>query len=160
MADKADIEAQFWSALKADKTMMIGLDGVDDGHTRPMAAQVRDDEGPIWFFTSADNALVQRLQPGARAIATFVSRDHDLFASVHGAFSLDQNRAVIDELWNPYVAAWYEGGKDDPNLRLLRLDPDKGEIWLGGTGFLAGLKMLVGMDPEPEFRERTAKVQL
>ena len=31
-------EAKFWAALKSDMTMMLGLDGVEDGHTRPMSA--------------------------------------------------------------------------------------------------------------------------
>ncbi|MGB8313532.1 MAG: pyridoxamine 5'-phosphate oxidase family protein [Aestuariivirga sp.] len=26
-------------------------------------------------------------------------------------------------LWNRFVVAWYEKGKDDPKLMLLRLDP-------------------------------------
>jgi general stress protein 26 len=54
-------EAKFWKALKSDMTMMIGLDGVEDGHARPMAAQLEEHRGPIWFFTSKDNALVQQL---------------------------------------------------------------------------------------------------
>ena len=29
---------------------------------------------------------------------------------------------MIDRLWNPFVAAWFEG-KDDPKLQLLRFDP-------------------------------------
>ena len=57
---------------------------------------------------------------GQRTIATFTSKGHDLFATVHGRLSLDNDRAVIDRLWNCYVAAWYERGKDDPKLALLR----------------------------------------
>jgi general stress protein 26 len=57
---------------------------------------------------------VQKLELGDRAIATFASKGHDLFATLHGSVSLDNDRAVIDRLWNRFVAAWYEGGKDDP----------------------------------------------
>jgi general stress protein 26 len=49
-----------------------------------------------------------------------VSKDHDLFASLHGELAIDDDRATIDQLWNRYVAAWFEGGKNDPKLRLLR----------------------------------------
>ena len=30
---------------------------------------------------------------------------------------------TIDRLWNPFVAAWFEGGKSDPKLALLRFEP-------------------------------------
>jgi general stress protein 26 len=117
MPTPQELEAKFWKALKADMTMMLGLDGIEDGHARPMTAQVEQDRGPIWFFTSKDNALVQKLGRGNRSIATFASKGHDLFATLHGRLTLDNDRAVIDRLWNRYVAAWYEGGKDDPSWR-------------------------------------------
>ncbi|MFZ0848061.1 MAG: pyridoxamine 5'-phosphate oxidase family protein, partial [Hyphomicrobiaceae bacterium] len=128
-----ELEAKFWKALKSDMTMMLGLDGVEDGHARPMTAQVEADRGPIWFFTARDNALVQNLANGDRAIATFTSKGHDLFATIHGSVRLDNDGAVIDRLWNRYIAAWYQGGKDDPQLALLRLDPERAEIWLDAS---------------------------
>ena len=141
-------------------TVMLGLDGVEDGHTRPMTAQLDGQHGPIWFFTSKDNALVNELNLNDRAIATFSSKGHDLFATVHGRLSVDMNRATLDKLWNRFVAAWFEGGKDDPKLCLLRLDPEKGEIWLEGSSLVAGVKMLLGMDPKKQYKDHVAKVSL
>jgi general stress protein 26 len=160
MATPADLEAKFWKALKSDMTMMLGLDGVEDGHARPMTAQLDGERGPIWFFASKDNAIVQKLDRGNRAIATFASKGHDLFASVHGTLSVDTDRAVIDKLWNRYVAAWFQGGKDDPKLALLRLDPEQGEIWLDASSVVAGIKMLLGADPKEEYKDKVAKVAL
>lgn len=160
MATPAELEAKFWKALKSDMTMMLGLDGVEDGHARPMTAQLDGDQGPIWFFTSKDNAIVQKLGRGNRAIATFASKGHDLFATVHGSLSVDSNRAVIDMLWNRYVAAWFEGGKNDPKLTLLRLDPEQGEIWLDASSLVAGIKMMLGADPKEEYKDKIAKVVL
>jgi hypothetical protein len=69
-----ELEQKFWKALKTDMTLMLGLDGVEDGHARPMTAQLEhDDRGPIWFFTAKDHAIVQKLPQGNRAIATFAS---------------------------------------------------------------------------------------
>ena len=155
-----ELEAKFWKALKSDMTMMLGLDGVEDGHARPMTAQVEADRGPIWFFTARDNALVQNLANGDRAIATFTSKGHDLFATIHGSVRLDNDRAVIDRLWNRYIAAWYQGGKDDPQLALLRLDPERAEIWLDASSLVAGIKMLLGADPKADYKGRVAELRL
>ena len=48
-----EIEAKFWKALKSDMTMMLGLDGVEDGHARPMTAQLDADRGPMPATTVA-----------------------------------------------------------------------------------------------------------
>jgi general stress protein 26 len=63
-------------------------------------------------------------------------------------------------LWNPWVAAWYEGGKDDPKLALLRFDPASAEIWRNGSSLLAGLQLLFGGTPKAEFKDSVAKVSL
>ena len=160
MPTPQELEAKFWKALKSDMTMMLGLDGVEDGHTRPMTAQTEGERGPIWFFTAKDHAIVQRLGPQNRAIATFTSKGHDLFATVHGSLRLDNDRAVIDRLWNRYVAAWYESGKDDPNLALLRLDAERAEIWLDASSLVAGIKMLLGADPKQDYKDNVAQVRL
>ena len=160
MPDTQEMEARFWKALAADRIVMLGLDGVEDGHARPMSAQVEGDRGPIWFFTSTDSAIVRLLPKGDRAIATFASKGHDLFATIHGTLSRDDDRAVIDRLWNRYVAAWYEGGKDDPKLALLRLDAETAEIWLDASSLLAGIKMLFGADPKADYKDKVARVTL
>ena len=58
MASPQEIEAKFWKALALDMTVMLGLDGVEDGHARPMTAQLDGERSPIWFFTAKDNAIV------------------------------------------------------------------------------------------------------
>lgn len=154
------LKDKFWKALKSDMTMMIGLDGIEDGHARPMTAQFEGESGPIWFFTSNENALCSKAGDGERAIATFASKGHDLFATIHGTLREDTDRAAVDRLWNRYVAAWYEGGKDDPKLALLRLDPERAEIWLDASSVVAGIKMLLGSDPKSGYKDKVAKVDL
>ena len=160
MTTPQELESRFWKSLKSDRTLMLGLDGVEDGHSRPMTAQFEGDAGgPIWFFTANDNAVVKKLGNGHRAIAAFASKDHELFASIKGNLSLNTNRAVVERLWNPFVAAWYEG-KDDPKLALLRLDVEHAEIWLNASSLLAGVKMLLGVDPKSDYQDKVAEVDL
>ena len=160
MPTPQEIETRFWKALKSDMTVMIGLDGVEEGHSRPMTAQVEGDHGPIWIFTAKDTSLVEALSAGNRATATFASKGHDLFASIRGTLAIDNNREVIDRLWNSFVAAWYEGGKEDPKLVLLRFDTHDAEIWLDESSLLAGVKLLLGIDPKKDYKTKDAEVSL
>lgn len=159
MADNKQIEARFWKALRSDPVMMLGVDGVEDGFARPMAAQIDEDRSPIWFFASSDNHIVDAVREGRRAIAT-VAIKGELYASVRGNLSVSQDRAMVDKLWSPMAKAWFENGKDDPKLRLLRLDAEEAEIWLDGSSLVAGVKSLLGIDPKEDYKDDQAAVQL
>ena len=160
MTTDADLQKALWKALKSDRTVMLAVAGADKSHARPMTAQFENDQSPIWFFTSADNGLVEAIAHSNAAVATFSAKGHDLFATLHGTLSLDTDRATIDRLWNGFIAAWFEGGKDDPNLRLLRLDAETAEIWLNENNFVASVKMLLGIDPKADYADKSAKVSL
>ena len=159
MSKQQELESKFWKALKSDRTLMLGIDGAEDGHSRPMTALVEDESGPIWFFTGKPNAVVENLHKGHRAIAAFSSKGHDLFASIHGELSVSTDRAVIDRLWNPFIAAWFDG-KDDPKLVLLRFDPAHAQVWLNESNLLAGVKMLFGADPKTDYKDKVGDVNL
>jgi len=162
MNTPADIEQKFWKELKADMTVMLALTGSDDGHARPMTAQLDGDEGPIWFFGSTDSALSRGLGTtgSGSAVFTFVAKNHNLFASVNGTLSVETNREMVERLWNPYVGAWYDG-KDDPKLLLMRMNPKEGQIWLDGSSLIAGIKMMLGVsDPRRDYADKVAKVDL
>lgn len=160
MPSDAEIEAKFWKELKSSPFVMLGLDGARDGHTQPMTAQTEGDEGPIWFFATKDNSLVAAMKDSHRAIATYTAKGHDVFASIHGTLSVDTDRANVDRLWNSHAEAWYENGKDDPKLALLRLDTERAEIWIGGSSIGAAISRLMGKDPKADYKDKVAEVSL
>lgn len=183
MTDAKEFETKLWSAIESDRTVMLGLgehapggpggpgarSGQDphEGHARPMTAQVEEGRdgrlgGPIWFFTSTDNMLVGRLhEAGAPAFAHFASKGHDLFACIHGTLSIDNDPAAIERLWNAYVAAWFEGGKTDPRLVLLRFDAEHAEVWKDASSVVAGFRMMLGIaDPKKDYRDKKASIPL
>ncbi|MFI4966655.1 MAG: pyridoxamine 5'-phosphate oxidase family protein [Caulobacterales bacterium] len=165
MPNQVEIEAKFWDAVKSDRTMMVSLTGVDDGLGQPMTAQLDEDangdrRGPLYFFTAKDTDLAQEMGGRHRAAINFASKNHELFAAVEGELIADDDPATIDRLWNRFVAAWFEGGKDDPKLQLLRFEPRDAHIWLNEHSTFAGVKMLLGRDPKDDYRDKTAQVRL
>jgi general stress protein 26 len=160
MARERELEEKFWKALKNDRTLMIGLVESDDD-PQPMTAQLDGDKesGPIYIFTSSDTDLARHLEQAGEATAQFASKGHDLFAALRGRLSLYNDRETIDRLWNPFVAAWFEG-KSDPKLRLLRYDVERAHIWLNENSLFAGVKLLLGADPKKDYADKTADVRM
>lgn len=166
MNKEAELEASLWKSLRADRTAMVALTSPVAGSVaaRPMTVLTDGDEtpyrGPLYIFTATGNALADAVAAGPQvATAHFASKGHDLFAAIYGRLSLSGDHAVIDRLWNPFVAAWYDG-KDDPRLRLLRLDPAEAEIWADANSLIAGIKMLLGIDPKKDYEDKTATIPL
>jgi general stress protein 26 len=159
MATPQEIEDKFWKSLSNDRMLMLGLES-ENGHTRPMTAQIDAPHAPMWFFTSTESPLVSGLRMHNRAVATYASKGHDLFASVRGVLALEEDRDVLDRLWSRSVAAWYEGGKEDPRLALLRFDPDDAQVWLNDASLLTEVKLLFGADPKKVLGTAAATVPL
>lgn len=172
MATDAEIRTKFWKALRSDRTMFLGMAEGEDGHARPMTAQLEDElykdgeySGPIWFFTSTDGSLYRSVQQAElagetpRAMAHFASKGHDVWATVHGTLSTSRDHATIDRLWNRFVAAWYESN-DDPKIALVCLNGEDAEIWIDASSLVAGIKMLIGIDPKKDYEGKVAEVKL
>ena len=158
MTDSRELESRLWKHLKDDRTVMLGATGIAP---RPMTAIAENDQAPLWFFTAADTELGEALdgQRSVQAIASFAAKDHSLFAAIGGDLVLDNDPAVIDRLWNPFIAAWFEG-KDDPKLRLLRMDAADAQVWLNEHSLIAGTKLLLGIDPKKSYEDKAGKVDL
>ncbi len=159
-APEIELKQLFWKELQDSPFVMLGLQGVEDSRTRPMTAQVdvpedgdKQDGGGMYFFGSKTESLVTAMGQTHKAVATFAAKGHKLFAHIHGQLVLDQDRAVIERLWNPIIASWYKDGKDDPDLALIRFDTSKAEIWKAETGATlkaAAMKALFNVDPGKE----------
>ncbi len=160
MTDTHDIAEKFWKSLKSDRTAMVWVEG--SAGSRPMTVLVDPDtgKGPLWIFTSNETDLVQGLTGARRAALAFSSKGHDVFGSVDGDIAVSDDRATLDRLWNPFVAAWFEGGKDDPKLTLLRFDATEAKVWIDGSSLLAGVKILLGVDPKTDYQDKVAEIDV
>ena len=163
MTDTQKIEDSFWKSLRSDMTVMLVLCEAADDRARPMTAQIDGDAdiGPIYFFGGKDSSLYQKLgSTPAKAEFTHVPKGHELFAAVEGELSVCHDNAVLERLWNPFVAAWYPGGKEDPNLVLLKMEIGEAKVWLNSNSLVAGIKMLFGVDPKKNYSDKVATLDL
>ena len=158
MPDKTDdqITQDMWKAMASSPFVMVALTD-DHHHAAPMTAQLDPDaDGKFWFYTSKDN----RLAPGGRAMAQFVAKGHDLYACIAGTLVEETSEAVKDRYWSKQVEAWFDGGRDDPNLLMLRFELDSAEIWEADTSIAGKFKMLTGQTVKPQEAGSHAEVAL
>jgi general stress protein 26 len=97
--------------------------------TRPMAVQEVDDEGTFWFFSGENSNKDMEIENDSRVQLFFANTGNSEYMSVYGHAMVSRDQQRIDQLWNPMVKAWFKGGKDDPNLTLIRVLPDEAYYW-------------------------------
>ena len=142
MTDTDALRHKFWTTLADSPFLFVQLDAAPQTAI-PMTAQLdQDADSAIWFFHSRSGPLAA----GGPATATFAGKDHDLFARFTGTLSEETNRGRLEEEWAPAVEAWFPGGKDDPDLLMLRMDLGEAEIWNADMGILDTTRMLLGFD--------------
>jgi general stress protein 26 len=114
-------------------------------HLCPMYAQDVDRDGAIWFFSGADSIHNELLAKDARVELMFSNNSKHEYLAVFGHASICHDIEKIDELWGAMVKAWFPGGKDDPNLTLIRVEPEKVHYWDTRDNKLVALgKILLG----------------
>ncbi len=156
MTDTDRIKHKFWTALADSPFLFLQLDSDPHGAT-PMTAQLdKLASSAIWFFTSRQRPIAA----GGPATATFAGKNHGLFARFSGTLSEETDRARFDEEWSPAVAAWFPGGKDDPDLVMLRMDLGEAEIWDADLGLIDTAKMALGFDMREEARDNRVETRL
>ena len=152
MTDKIeDLTHEFWTALDKSRTVMLGALGANRVAARPMTAQTDEDikDGSIYFFASRGEGIGGEILDGAsQAHFSFQSKGYDIFASAIGPIAAVDDPALVDKLWTAFASIYYDDGKRDPDLLLLRFTPGEFEVWRSTTtGFLKSIAYkLAGKD--------------
>ena len=145
-----ELKTKFWKALDDSPFLFLQLDG-DSSSAVPMSPQLdKDANSSIWFFTHTKSDFC-KLGP---ATATFAGKGHEMFARFKGNLVKETSQERFDQFWNNFVEAWYDGGKDDPDIFFMRMDLGDAEIWNADMGILNVAKMALGMNVHEEAEEQ------
>ncbi|MDP5031568.1 MAG: pyridoxamine 5'-phosphate oxidase family protein [Paraglaciecola sp.] len=141
-----ELKKELWDNITEQGFVMVGLSQTDQ-HSEPMHAHV-DKSKPhsLWIYTTKDN----RVATGGKSMIQFVSKGHDLFACMLGQLSEESDTSLIDKFWSSGVEAWYENGKEDDSLLMMRFDLNNAEIWTQDASITGKIKLATGATVEPE----------
>ena len=141
MADNTQSDAKKLSdKLKGIRiAMMTTVEQDGSLRSRPMATQDMEFDGDLWFFTKASTPKVDDVQHDQQVNLGYAKPDDNLFVSVSGTAQLVRDRQKMDELWKPFLKAWFPNGKDDPDLALLKVTVASAEYWDAPSGVMGNL---------------------
>ena len=132
-----DNRETFWKRLEDVNAGMLG--SAPDWRLVPMSHYPDPQAGALWFITAEGTDLVKAVKGGPQhAVHVVAEGGGKLYARIEGRLELSNDAAKLDELWNAVASSWFEEGKRDDDLRLLKLTLSAAEVWAttGKLGFL------------------------
>jgi len=116
----------------------------------PMATQDFDDPATTWFLTQRSSDKVAAVEADPRVNVSYSSKAG--WVSLSGTAHVSDDRAKLEELWDPSADAFMSGGPDDPDNVLLRIDGDTAEFWENPGKVAMVVQMAKGIvtDAEPD----------
>ncbi|SFS21235.1 pyridoxamine 5'-phosphate oxidase family protein [Yoonia litorea] len=140
--DRNEAISQLWKQLDESRISMLSV-RASDQHPQPMTHYADRESGLIWFITASDTDLAGAIGDQAEAQLVLMSPDQDYQASIYGQISCVDDEEKLDELWSPFAAAWFEEGRNDPKIRLMKMEPSEAAIWASeSNSILVGLKIM------------------
>jgi general stress protein 26 len=116
----------FWDRIGDVRAGMLAPEGE---RATPMAPQADRDANAIWFITAEGTAADTAAKSGAKTQFQVADAKANLYATIDGTLTEVHDEQKLDEMWNVFAAAWFENGREDSKVRLIKFTPQEGEIW-------------------------------
>ena len=112
--------------------------------SRPMSVQDVDDQGNLWFISSATSNKNFEILKDSQVQLFFANNSSFQYISIYGNATIYKDQEKIDELWSPVIKAWFEDGKNDPRVTVIKVTPSDAYYWDTKDGKIISLLKMAG----------------
>ena len=144
--------SRVWDIIEKAPVGMLTTRFAGGLRARPLEARADRDAGIIWFVTDVRGAKDDEIDAAHDIGLVFYDEDSRAYLSITGRASVTRDTAKTKEVWKKTDDIWLPGGPDDPNVRVLRVEPITAELWDGpssaaGAAFEFAKARLTGEKP-------------
>lgn len=123
-------------------TMLVTRNPEDHLHSCPMSTtETSIGAKEIWFIGHKPSETVDNISKNPEVNLAYVTQDDEKYLSISGTAELVEDREKLDELWAITYNAYFEQGKDDPKVQLIKVVPHGAEYWDNGNTLTSAFKM-------------------
>src|SRR5690606_11338818 len=98
-------------------------------HAIPMSTQEVDEVGNIWFLISDKSESFQHLQRNSMVSLLYSDPGNYSFLSIYAHTEVSRDKERIDKYWNKAMEGFFENGKEDASVCLLKVKPMEAHYW-------------------------------
>ncbi len=126
--------SRVWDIIEKVRFGMLTTQFDGGLRARPLEARSERDTGLIWFVTDVRSAKDDEIDAAHDIGLVFIGEDSRVYLSITGRASVTRDTSKAKEIWKKTDSVWLPGGPNDPNMRLLRVEPIAAELWDGPSG--------------------------
>lgn len=108
-------------------------------NARPMAVTDVDDNGDVWFISSKQSNKNFEISRDNRVQLFFTNNKENEFLSLYGEAEIYTDTSIIEKLWTPITKAWFDQGKDDPDVSVICVKSNNVYYWDSKNGKVISL---------------------
>jgi general stress protein 26 len=129
MAEQSHLD-RVWDIVEKVGVCMMTTRFADGLRARPLEARPDRDAGLIWFVTDVRGAKDDEIAAHAEVCLVFIDHKDKAYLSLTGRGEVRRDPAKAAAIWKKTDGVWWSG-PDDPNVRVLRVEPVRAELWDG-----------------------------
>ena len=122
-----DIEIVRTILKKARTASVTTVASSGELHSRPLGVLDGEFEGTLWFFTEDPSAKTAEI--AAHPSVNVSVGDGKGWLSFAGSARVTRDAERIDQFWNPWADAYFDGGRDDPSVARLEIEGSSFRYW-------------------------------
>lgn len=94
-----------------------------------MAVLEVDDSGNLGFMSLKSSIKNKEINVDPFTHLLFQDSKHSGFLNIYGISEIVYDQQKIDDLWKPLLKVWFQGGKDDLKISLIKVEPTSVYYW-------------------------------
>jgi general stress protein 26 len=123
--------------LITNPTKAGGLSG------RPMGVNTVDEDGTMWFFTKRSSNKADEIKADSEVSVAIVDDSESKYLMINGYANIVDDKAKMEELWNPILKAWFPDGLEDPDITLIKVIPQEADYWDSSSSTMVNMFRMV-----------------
>lgn len=114
-----------------DIAMLTTVDATSPGRltSRPLSTQRAEEDGDVLFLVRERSPVVRDVEAHPQVNVAYSSVK--AWVSLAGTATVVRDRALVEQLWSKGASAFMEGGPENPDNVVLRVNGDTAEYWGG-----------------------------
>lgn len=140
MAEQSDIQ-RIWDILEHNAVGMLTTQFTDQFRSglraRPLQARPDRAAGTILFVTDVHGHKGDEIAANPQVCFIVIDPRQKVYLSITGRAAVKQDRVLAAKIWKRTDDVWWKGGPNDPDVRVLIVEPITAEIWDGPSSSLA-----------------------
>ena len=110
---------------------------------RPLEPRPDLRAGVIWFLTDVRSAKDHEIEADHEVCFVVIDPKDKAYLSITGRAEVLKDSTKAAEIWKSSDQVWWPDGPEDVNLRVLRVEPQRAELWDGPASSAVAIFELV-----------------